>query len=225
MESIGVRSLSSLASADKFDFRCELMSLPFLLKTDINTVPPVVAHLMPDASLVAKWRARLSRDSFNVGICWQGNPTRNIDRGRSIPLSQFRPLTQIPGARFFSLQKDHGVEQLREMPESMRVESFGPQFDAGSDAFLDTAAVMASLDLIVTSDTAVAHLAAALGRTTWVALKYVPEWRWLLNRADSPWYPTVRLFRQSTPGQWTPVFAEIENALREMLAGTSTVRR
>jgi len=222
MESIGVRSLSSLASGDKFDVRCELMSLPFLFKTDIDTVPRVITHLMPDASLLAKWRARLPRDTFNVGICWQGNPTRDIDHGRSVPLSQFRPLMQIPGVRFFSLQKDHGVEQLQELPESMRVESFGPEFDGDGDAFMDTAAIMTSLDLIVTSDTAVAHLAAALGRPTWVALKYVPEWRWLLNRADSPWYPAVRLFRQSAPGQWAPVFTEIANALGEILGGRST---
>lgn len=222
MESIGVRSLSSLSSGDKFDVRCELMSLPFLFKTDIGTVPRVIAHLMPDASLVAKWRARLPRDTFNVGICWQGNPTRDIDRGRSMPLSQFRPLSQIPGVRIFSLQKDHGVEQLQELPESMHVESFGPEFDGGGDAFMDTAAVMTSLDLIVTSDTAIAHLAAALGRPTWVALKYVPEWRWLLNRADSPWYPAARLFRQSAPDQWAPVFTEIANALGEILDGRST---
>ncbi len=224
MESIGARSLSSLASRDKFDFRCELMSLPFLFKTDIETVPGVITHLMQDASLVAQWRARLPRDTFNVGICWQGNPARDIDLGRSMPLSQFRPLTQIPDVRIFSLQKGHGVEQLQMLPESMRVESFGPEFDGGCDAFMDTAAVMTGLDLIVTSDTAVAHLAAALGRPTWVALKYIPEWRWLLNRADSPWYPTARLFRQSAPGQWAPVFTGIANALSEILGGRSTAQ-
>jgi hypothetical protein len=100
----------------------------------------------------------------------------------------------------------------------MPVETFGSDFDAGADAFVDTAAVMAELDLIVTSDTAVAHLAATLGRPTWVALKFVPEWRWMLGRNDSPWYPTVRLFRQQELYRWAPVFEDIAGALSEVLA-------
>jgi hypothetical protein len=119
-----------------------------------------------------------------------------IDIGRSFPLTHFEGLSKIPGVRLISLQKNAGVEQLRELPAGMSVETLGDEFDAGPDAFLDTAAAMESLDLVIASDTAVAHLAGALGRPVWVALKYVPDWRWLLDRADSPWYPTMRLFRQ-----------------------------
>jgi ADP-heptose:LPS heptosyltransferase len=115
-----------------------------------------------------------------------------------------------------SLQKEFGVEQLEELPAGLTVETLG-EFDDGPDAFIDTAAVMESLDLIVTSDTSIAHLAGALGRPTWVALKNVPDWRWLLDRDDSPWYPTLRLFRQETSGDWTSVLANMERELRSLV--------
>jgi ADP-heptose:LPS heptosyltransferase len=118
--------------------------------------------------------------------------------------------------RLISLQKEFGVEQLEELPAGLTVETLG-EFDDGPDAFIDTAAVMESLDLIVTSDTSIAHLAGALGRPTWVALKNVPDWRWLLDRDDSPWYPTLRLFRQETSGDWTSVLANMERELRSLV--------
>jgi hypothetical protein len=127
--------------------------------------------------------------------------------------------------RLISLQKNDGIEQLRALPDGMKVETLGEEFDAGADAFLDTAAVMANLDLVVSSDTAVAHLAGALGRPVWLALKKVPEWRWGLERAGSPWYPTMRLFRQRRRGDWSSVFGEMEAALRERLAAISDIYR
>ena len=108
------------------------------------------------------------------------------------------PLASVPGVRLISLQKAEGTEQLA---SSMTVESLGEDFDSGPDGFIDTAAVMMNLDLVITSDTAIAHLAGALGRPVWVALRAVPDWRWLLERTDSPWYPTMRLFRQSDAGR------------------------
>src|SRR6185312_622651 len=123
----------------------------------------------------------------------QGNPNVSVDAGRSIALKHFLDLAAVPGVRLISLQKNEGSEQLgRGDP----VETLGPDFDAGPDAFRDTLAAMESLDLIVTSDTSIAHVAGALGRPVWVALKRVPDWRWMLGREDSPWYPTMRLFRQ-----------------------------
>ena len=107
----------------------------------------------------------------------------------------------------------------RELPADVTIETLGDDFDSGPDAFIDTAAVMENLDLIITSDTSIAHLAGALGRSTWVALKYVPDWRWLLDREDSPWYPTMRLFRQSERDNWQPVFANMERELRSLLDG------
>ena len=110
------------------------------------------------------------------------------------------------------------LEQLQHLPEGMHVETPGEDFDPGPDAFLDTAALMASLDLIVTADTSVAHVAGALGRPVWVALRHVPDWRWLLEREDCPWYPTMRLFRQKTPGNWHTLFADMAEELRKRLA-------
>jgi ADP-heptose:LPS heptosyltransferase len=129
-------------------------------------------------------------------------------------------LAQIPGVRLISLQKNHGVEQLAELPPGMKVETLGDDFDAGPDALIDTAAAMEHLDLIVTADTSVAHLAGALARPVWLALKYVPEWRWMLDRRDSPWYPTMRLFRQKTPDDWSTVFEEMTAEAAKLAAST-----
>lgn len=211
-----VRVISTVEHIERPDVRCELMSLPFLFNTDLATIPPCID--LPPSPPRKPWLASSNGKSLNVGICWQGNPARDIDHGRSIPLIEFHPLSQIPGVRLISLQKLHGLEQLRSLPSDMPVETFESDFDAGANAFVDTATVMADLDLIVTSDTAVAHLAAALGRPTWIALRFVPEWRWLLNRSDSPWYPTVRLFRQRELYRWAPVFEDIAGALSELVA-------
>ena len=136
------------------------------------------------------------------------------DIGRSFSVRHFESLSKIPNVRLISLQKNTGLEQLADAPDGMKVESFADQLDTGPDAFIDTAAVMENLDLIITSDTAIPHLAGALGRPTWVALKYAPDWRWLLDRPDSPWYPTMRLFRQDSYNSWPSVFSEIESELR-----------
>jgi hypothetical protein len=116
-----------------------------------------------------------------------------------------------------SLQKDHGLGQLAELPEDLIIETLGEDFDNGPDAFVDTAAVMSGLDLVITSDTSIAHLAGALARPTWIALQYLPLWAWMFDREDSPWYPTVRLFRQSERDNWNPVFAKMERELRSLV--------
>jgi hypothetical protein len=166
-----------------------------------------------DADRVAAWRTRIGRHGRRIGIAWQGNPTAAAERGRSIPLRDFLPLAQVPDVRLISLQKHHGVDQLAHLPEGLRIETLGDDFDAGPDAFIDTAAVMQSLDLVITSDTSVAHLAGALGRPVWVALQHVPDWRWLLEGDDCPWYPTMRLFRQTARGDWRGVFERMAQQL------------
>jgi len=148
----------------------------------------------------------LGSHGFKVGIAWQGNPNRVEDIGRSVHLREFEPLLRIPGVRLISLQKNFGTEQLERMAE---IESFTEELDAGSDALVDTAAIIAGLDLVISTDTAIAHLAGALGRPVWVALRSVPDWRWMLERRDSPWYPTMQLFRQHRRGNWGAVFAEM----------------
>ncbi|HEX4157586.1 MAG TPA: tetratricopeptide repeat protein [Rhizomicrobium sp.] len=197
-----------------FDYHAALLSLPLLFGTDETNIPARVPYLFAEPDRIRQWREKLGENGFKIGICWQGNPRGEIDIGRSFPVRHFEALAKVPAVRLISLQKYDGDRQLGELPAGVRVENLGDAFDAGPDPFLDTAAVMESLDLIITSDTAVAHLAGALGRPAWVALQYVPDWRWLLGRSDSPWYPTIRLFRQSQRGDWAGVFKEMAQALR-----------
>jgi Flp pilus assembly protein TadD len=183
-----------------------LLSLP--ARTSLPAAQPPYLFAEPDRA--ALWRDRIGTGGFRIGINWQGFPGRFEDKGRSFPLALFQPLAALPGIRLISLQKDEGEAQIA--TAGFPVETLDG-LDEGPDAFLDTAAVMANLDLIVTSDTSIAHLAGALGRSVWVALRRVPDWRWMLDRADNPWYPTMRLFRQTRDGDWAPVFAAMAQAL------------
>jgi hypothetical protein len=189
------------------------MSVPFVLQMGLDDIraeaPP---YLAARQDLVERWRTRLPTDGLRVGIAWQGDPKGKIDLGRSIPARAFAPLARMEGVTLISLQKNDGVDQLRDLPADMRIVSFD-DLDRGPDAFLDTAAIMMNLDLVITSDTSIAHLAGALGRPVWVALKHVPDWRWMLERSDSPWYPSMRLFRQSRPNDWDGVTSQIATAL------------
>ena len=188
---------------------CPLMSVPFVLQMGLDDIraeaPP---YLAARQDLVERWRTRLPTDGLRVGVAWQGDPRRKADLGRSIPARAFAPLARMEGVTLISLQKNDGVDQLRDLPADMRIVSFD-DLDRGPDAFLDTAAIMMNLDLVITSDTSIAHLAGALGRPVWVALKHVPDWRWMLERSDSPWYPSMRLFRQSRPDDWINVVSEM----------------
>ncbi len=194
---------------ETYDYQIALMSLPGAFKTSLETIPPAIPYIQPDPALVSRWDALLGGYGLKVGIAWQGNPAGRVDIGRSVPLKFFAPLAAIPDVRLISLQKGHGTEQLDNLPSGMRVETLGADFDSGPDAFMDTAAVMANLDLVITSDTSIAHLAATLQRPTWLVLKHIPDWRWMLERTDSPWYPTMRLYRQATRGDWEGVFERI----------------
>ena len=204
----GIEVISAPGTGQKFDFQCPLMSLPYLLKTDLASISTSIPYLRAEEALVARWRDRIGEQGFKIGIAWQGNPQAANDQKRSIALRQYLALARIPGVRIISLQKVHGLDQLAGLPEDVTIETLGEDFDNGPDAFVDTAAMMDSLDLVLTSDTSIAHLAGALGRPTWVALQYVPHWMWMLDREDSPWYPTMRLFRQSGKGQLAPGFCE-----------------
>ena len=162
---------------------------------------------------------------FRVGIAWQGSPTFRGDRERSVPLAQFAPLARVPGVQLISLQKGNGTEQLADVSSQFSVRDMGDNLDAIGGAFMDTAAIMMNLDLVISSDTAIAHLAGALGVAVWVALPLVPDWRWQLERADNPWYPSMRLFRQTRLGFWDDVFeppsrANSTNHRRNFLAFT-----
>jgi Flp pilus assembly protein TadD len=196
-----------------FDCYAPLLSLPNLFGTTPESVPADVPYLFPDPALVDHWRRELPPGAGpRVGICWQGNPQFKGDRQRSVPLAEFAPLTRVEGVRLYSLQKGFGSEQLRDV--SFPVTDLASRLDNEHGAFVDTAAVMKVLDLVITADTALAHLAGALGVPVWMAVAFSPHWVWLLGRDDSPWYPTMRLFRQQRWGNWPGVFERMAAELR-----------
>jgi tetratricopeptide (TPR) repeat protein len=226
-----VRCVDDLGPYERFDAQIALSSLPRAMRHDAATIPAHTPYLEADSALAAKWAERLARQgdpaAFKIGLCWQGNLNPKADPARSIALTHFAPLAALAGFRLISLQRYDGLSQLADAPAGLKIETLGEDFDSGPDAFVDTAAVMASLDLVITCDTSVAHLAGALGRPTFLLLKKVPDWRWMLNREDSPWYPTMRLFRQQTRGDWDEVMRNVATAaaaMRDYASGLQALR-
>lgn len=209
--------------ATPVELQTPLSRLPGLLGTSLSTIPARIPYLRAEPERVEQWRRRIGDHGFRVAVCWQGNPDTPVDRGRSIPLRAFAPLAAVPGVRLIALQARHGVEQLSDLPPGMTVETLGDGYDSGPHSFVDPAAVACAVDLVVSSDTALAHLAGALGRPTWVALRRIPDFRWMLDRDDSPWYPTMRLFRQRKEGGWDEVMRRIAEAVGQL--GASEPRR
>jgi Tfp pilus assembly protein PilF len=208
---------NSLAIEQPMDVQCSLVDAADILKINEQNIPRDCPYLLPSPQLTSYWARRFAKQSGTrrIGIAWQGNPDHQADAFRSVPLACFEPLSEIPGIELISLQSGYGTEQLEKWRGSKPIVSLGPEVDKTSGAFMDTAAIMLQLDLVITSDTSIAHLAGALGVPTWLALNYVPDWRWLLRREDSLWYPSVRLFRQDVLGDWVGVFRKIQSALLE----------
>jgi Glycosyltransferase family 9 (heptosyltransferase) len=194
----------------EYDFYCPLMSLPLAFKTDLNSIPVAkTPYLRPDPADVEKWRERLAGDKKRrIGLVWAGDPRHKRDGTRSIVLCNLAPLAEIKNTTFYSLQKGDGAKHLP--PPGLALTDFTSELID----FADTTAFIANLDLVIAVDTSVAHLAAAIGKPVWLLLPYSPDWRWLLDRADSPWYPTMRLFRQKTYGDWTDVIRNVTDALK-----------
>ena len=213
----GIDELMALGDvAPPFHVQAPLHSLPRIFGETLETVHAPQAYLEADAGLVEQWGRELaSIAGFKVGIAWQGSPYYRFDRHRSIPLEEFAPLAQVPGVRLIGLQIGFGGEQVAALEGRFEIVDLGPRLDEGTGAFLDTAAVVKNLDLVVTSDTALAHLAGALGAPVWLATQFAPDWRWLSEGDRSPWYPTMRLFRQRRRGDWRAVFQSMAAALAE----------
>jgi tetratricopeptide (TPR) repeat protein len=202
-----------------FDLHCPLMDLPRVFGVTPDDVKLAGPYLRAPPERVAAWRDRIGDSGFRIGVCWQGSTRAGADLlGRSFRLAELAPIAALPGVRLISLQKHEGLDQLASLPVGMAVETLGPDFDEGPDAFLDTAAVAQVCDLVITADTAVAHVAGAVGARTWLPLPVTPDWRWLLARDDTPWYPAMRLFRQTTRGDWTAVFAAMADQLSKDLS-------
>ncbi len=208
----------------KFDAQIAISSLPRVFRTRLHTIPAGIPYLSAESQAAARWAERVGAHGIRVGCVWQGNPNPEADNARAYPLQALAPLAGVPGVRLISLQRGFGEEQLSEATPGVAIERLPADYDAGAHAFLDAAAVMTSLDLVVTCDTSIAHLAGALGRPVWVALKRDSEWRWLRGRNDSPWYPTMRLFRQETAGDWAGVFAAMASALSAAVSRATPTR-
>ena len=199
-----------------WDYWVPPMSLPDRFQTRLDTIPAAIPYLFADSEEVACWSRYVADNSsaFRVGLVWKGNPRFENDADRSLPsLATFSPLWEIPGIRFFSLQKGEGEDEIGRYADTLPLLPLGHL----AEDFADTAAMLMNLDLVICVDTAVAHLAGALGKACWMLLPYYkPDWRWLEQRADSPWYPGVmRLFRQEVAGDWRPTIDEVKRALRD----------
>jgi tetratricopeptide (TPR) repeat protein len=187
-----------------FDIHCPLMSLPMIFKTTLETIPAEIPYLFPDLDLMAVWRQRLGvKGKKRIGLVWSGNPNHKNDLKRSVPLGCLSPLWSLP-FEFHSLQKEYRGNDRLFMEESGIRDHQGELND-----FSDTAALISEMDLVLSVDTSVAHLAGAMGKPVWVLLPFMPDFRWLLDRSDSPWYPTATLFRQATLGDWGTVLSEV----------------
>ncbi len=214
------RLISTVAGVDRVinrggplpdhDFHAPMMSLPYLFGTDIDSIPadvPYVSAIDPSAVQLPANLGRIKR----IGIAWSGRPTHRNNRNRSAGFKHFVELLGLPGVAVFSLQKGPAAVEINEYGSEALVTDLGGRVRD----FADSAAVVSQLDLVITVDTALGHLAGALGKPVWIAMPFAPDWRWMRGRTDSPWYPTARLFRQKRPGAWDGVFSEIRRMLRE----------
>jgi hypothetical protein len=194
-----------------FDVYCPLLSLPLRFNTTLKTIPADIPYIKADAVLFQKWKNRLSDDNpkLKVGLVWAGRPTFKLSHLKECPLRMFSPLAQIKDITFYSLQKGNGSEQAKNPPEGMNLIDYTDEIQD----FSDTAALIENLDLVISVDTSVAHLAGAMGKPVWTLLPFSPDWRWMLKREDSPWYPTMRLFRQPSHGDWKPVIERVKKEL------------
>jgi tetratricopeptide (TPR) repeat protein len=208
----GVSAVSARGESDPvYDVACPLLSLPSVFRTTIETIPAQTPYIVPDARRVALWRHELEpyRKSLRVGIVWAGNANHANDRRRSVPVGHFARIVSVPGVQCFTLQKTDPAETRWDAHDTHRYIDWTQRLRD----FADTAALISALDLVVTVDTAVAHVAGALGARVWMLVPSVPDWRWLLDRTDSPWYPSMRIFRQRAAGDWRPVIDEVNAEL------------
>ncbi|MEQ1827971.1 MAG: tetratricopeptide repeat-containing glycosyltransferase family protein [Pirellula sp.] len=210
---------NSISIDQPFDYHCSLLDVAMVLKINDTNIPNNVPYIDTPKNLIHYWGDVLSRAlppaKLRVGISWQGNPDHQADMFRSVPLMDLKPLVDIDGVQLISLQQGAGTEQLKNWNGDQIIYCLPESVDKSSGAFMDTSAIMQHLDWIVTSDTSIAHLAGALARPTCVMLGYTPDWRWLQQRQDSPWYPTIRLFRQPKVGDWNSVVLDLKSHLEK----------
>jgi len=205
----------------EFDWQCPLLSLPLASATELGTIPASIPYIRPDPVLASRWGKRLAANSLRIGLVWAGSHTFPHERWRGVALKLLEPLIGIPGATFYSLQMGPAATQIKDLAPGVPLIDLQDQ----QEDMADTAAIVANLALVISVDTSVAHLAGAMGKPVWVLLHKSPDWRWLLDREDSPWYPSARLFRQAELGNWQDVIARVEKELRAYIQQRGPPRR
>ncbi len=209
-----VEPRSERVKEERFDLHIPIMSLPFVFDTRSDSIPAPIPYLSADEHAVARWRARMDTQQFKVGLVWAGHVTNSDNYWRSLSVRDLAPLAGVDRVTFYSLRVGGAVSEFAELAELLDITDLSAELHD----FDETAAVVANLDLVISVDTAVAHLAGALGRPTWTLLHFPSEWRWLTDREDSPWYPTMRLFRCAPGEGWSAVMRRVASQLREMAA-------
>jgi Flp pilus assembly protein TadD len=195
------------------DYYVPLMSLPMLFATDIPTIPSNIPYIFADPEKAGRWKNRINKKGYKIGIVWAGKPEHQNDGNRSCALEYFSSLTEIPGVAIYGLQKGDAARQAETLDGMKRIINFDDELKD----FSETAAAIENLDLVISVDTVLVHLAGAMGKPVWTLLPHAPDWRWLLEREDSPWYPTMRLFRQPEYGDWGAVFGKVKDELEKLV--------
>ncbi len=215
-----------------FDVHAPLLTLPLLLKSDEKTIPRDIPYITPDPTLVEFWKRRLQKDTqLKVGICWQGNNKystpflRAVVAAKSAALATFAQLGSVKGVTFYSLQRETGVDQLNTLSDDFKLVTFEENFDQSRGRFMDTAAVIKNLDLVISVDTSICHLSAAIGTPVWTLLPEPADWRWMIKRTDTPWYPNMRLFRQTKHGDWDTVIHTICQELEALVSPSELINK
>ena len=219
--------VGSLDDSITHDKHAQLMSLPRILKTAPQTIPAEIPYLYADPTLEKIWKEKLKKDTnFKVGLCWHVDPVHEKTKSpwslRSIQLKQFKSLSKLTGISFYSLQKFKDYQQIAKSPDGLTVQFFGPDFDEKNGAFMDSAAIIKNLDLVITVDTCIAHLAGALGKPVWMLLPFAPDCRWHLEDTNTAWYPKMKLFRQKKPQNWIAPIHMITTELGNILKNKKT---
>lgn len=193
---------------EDYDCYIHMMSLPQVFETDMNSIPDKIPYLKANPILVEEFREKIREGELKIGICWAGNPEQENNKNRSTTSEYFKDLKKINGVKLYSLQKGEAEKEL----DDSEIINLADELDD----FSKTAAAIENLDLIISVDTSVAHLAGAMGKPVWTLLSFIPDWRWLLGRKDCLWYPSMKLFRQKKSGDWDSVFEEVEKELNEI---------
>jgi len=196
-----------------YDFQTPIWNLPYIFKITENNIPNKTPYLYANPQLVYHWKNKLKKDkNFKIGICWKGT---SILAYKDIPLKKFETISQIPGISLYSLQKGNGIEQIDKV--NFKINNFSMELDENNGPFMDTAALIKNMDLVISIDTSIAHLAGALNIPVWVPIPFSPDWRWMLNRSDTPWYKTMKLFRGTKRYYWDDVIEKITYELEKIV--------